>query len=53
MWQKKSMFGAKYWGNVRTTFLIGPDGRVAKRFDKVKADGHAKEVLTAVAQLKR
>ena len=53
VWQKKSMFGAKYWGNVRTTFLIGPDGRVVKRFDKVKADGHAKEVLAAVAQLKR
>ena len=53
VWQLKSMFGVKYWGNVRTTFLIGRDGRVAKRFEKVKPIGHAAKVLAAVAQLKR
>ena len=52
VWQLKSMFGVKYWGNVRTTFLIDRDGRIAKRFEKVKPIGHAAKVLAAVAQLK-
>ena len=51
VWQEKSMFGVKYWGNVRTTFLIGRDGRVVRRFDDVKAAGHAAEVAAAVRQL--
>lgn len=51
VWQEKSMFGVKYWGNVRTTFLIGRDGRIAKRFENVKAEGHAEEVVKAVRQL--
>lgn len=53
VWQLKSMFGVKYWGNVRTTFLIDRHGRIAKRFEKVKPVGHATKVLAAVAQLKR
>jgi peroxiredoxin Q/BCP len=53
VWQQKSMFGVKYWGNVRTTFLIDRDGRIAKRFERVKPIGHAAKVLAAVAQLKR
>jgi peroxiredoxin Q/BCP len=53
VWQQKSMFGVRYWGNVRTTFLIGRDGCIAKRFEKVKPIGHAAKVLAAVAQLKR
>ena len=50
-WQEKSMYGRKYMGIVRTTYLIGPDGKVAKRWDNVKVDGHAEEVLEAVKSL--
>lgn len=45
VWKEKSMYGKKYMGVERTTFLIGPDGRIRKVFNKVKPDGHAKEVL--------
>jgi peroxiredoxin Q/BCP len=36
---------------VRTTYLIGPDGKVAKRWDNVKVDGHVDEVVAAVAAI--
>jgi peroxiredoxin Q/BCP len=45
VWQEKSNYGKKYMGIARTTYLIGPDGKVRKRWDKVKVDGHADEVL--------
>src|SRR5207302_1522268 len=48
VWAQKSMYGRKYMGVERTTFLIGPDGRIAKIWDKVKVPGHAEEVLAAV-----
>jgi peroxiredoxin Q/BCP len=51
VWQEKSRYGRKYMGIVRTTYLIGPDGKVAKRWDNVKVDGHAEEVLEAVKGL--
>jgi thioredoxin-dependent peroxiredoxin len=51
VWQEKNRYGRKYMGIVRTTYLIGPDGRVARRWDKVKVDGHADEVLAAVKAL--
>ena len=51
VWQEKSMYGKKYMGVALTTYLIGPDGKVAKRWDGVKVDGHAEEVLAAVQQL--
>src|SRR5262245_10404879 len=51
VWQEKSRYGRKYMGIVRTTYLIGPDGKVAKRWDNVKVDGHAEEVLAAVKDL--
>lgn len=50
-WQERSMYGRKFMGVARTTYLIGPDGKVAKRWDKVKVDGHAEEVLEAVQAL--
>ena len=45
VWVEKSMYGKKYWGVARTTFVIGADGRVEKVFEKVNPDGHDKEVL--------
>jgi peroxiredoxin Q/BCP len=51
VWQEKSLFGVKYMGVVRTTFLIDAKGRIAKRFDNVKAKGHAAEVAKAVRKL--
>ena len=51
VWQEKSMFGHKYWGNARTTFVIDQQGRIAKVFEKVKPLGHAAEVAEAVAAL--
>jgi peroxiredoxin Q/BCP len=47
-WQEKSMYGRKYMGVVRTTYLIGPDGKVRHRWDKVSVPGHAAEVLAAI-----
>jgi thioredoxin-dependent peroxiredoxin len=48
----KSFLGKSFLGIVRSTFLIGPDGRIAKVWDKVKAKGHASEVLDAAEQLR-
>jgi peroxiredoxin Q/BCP len=49
VWQEKSNYGRKYMGIARTTYLIGPDGKVQKRWDKVKVDGHAEDVVAALA----
>lgn len=51
VWQEKSLYGRKFMGIVRTTYLIGADGKVAKRWDNVKVDGHAEQVLAAVQDL--
>ena len=51
VWQEKSRYGRTYMGIVRTTYLIGADGKVARRWDNVKVDGHADEVLAAVKTL--
>lgn len=51
VWQEKSMYGRKYMGVVRTTYLIDVDGKVARRWDNVKVPGHAEEVLEAVKSL--
>jgi peroxiredoxin Q/BCP len=53
VWQEKSMYGKKYMGVVRTTYLIGPDGKVAHRWDKVSVDGHQTEVLAKIDELKK
>jgi peroxiredoxin Q/BCP len=50
VWQKKSLYGRSFMGIVRTTYLIDRDGRVARRWDNVKVDGHAEAVLEAVGE---
>jgi peroxiredoxin Q/BCP len=49
-WVQKSMYGRKYMGMERSTFLIGSDGTVRKAWRKVKVPGHAEEVLRAVRE---
>jgi peroxiredoxin Q/BCP len=51
VWGEKSMYGKTFMGIVRTTFLIGPDGKIARIWAKVKVDGHAEEVLAATRSL--
>jgi thioredoxin-dependent peroxiredoxin len=51
VWQEKSRYGRKYMGIARTTYLIDKDGKVAQRWDNVKVDGHADEVLTVIRNL--
>ena len=48
VWKEKSMYGKKYMGIERTTFLVGADGKIAKVFPKVKPEGHAEQVLAAL-----
>ena len=50
VWAEKSMYGKKYFGNERTTFVIAPDGRVAKVLRKVKPGEHDEQVLAALAE---
>jgi thioredoxin-dependent peroxiredoxin len=47
VWVEKSMYGKKYMGIERSTFLIDAKGKIAKVWQKVKVDGHAEEVLAA------
>ena len=48
VWGTKKMYGREYEGILRTTFVIGADGRVEKVFEKVKPAGHAEEILQAL-----
>jgi peroxiredoxin Q/BCP len=48
VWKEKNMYGKKVMGIERTTFVIGPDGRIEKIYSKVKAQGHAAEVLAGL-----
>jgi len=51
VWGKKSMYGKTFMGINRITYLIGPDGRIAQTWPKVRVDGHAAEVLKAAKDL--
>ena len=51
VWKEKSMYGKKYMGIERTTFLIGPDGTIRRIFHKVKPEGHAEQVYEALQAL--
>lgn len=45
VWKEKSLYGRQYWGNERTTFVIGKDGRIEQVLEKVKPAQHADQVL--------
>lgn len=51
VWKEKSLYGRKFMGIERTTFVIGPDGRIARIFPKVKVKGHIDEVLEACRKI--
>jgi peroxiredoxin Q/BCP len=51
-WREKNLYGKTSMGIVRSSFLIDPDGRIAEVWPKVQADGHAAEVLAAIAEAK-
>ena len=50
VWAEKSLYGRSYMGIERTTFVIDPEGRIARIFPKVQIEGHAYEVLTAIKE---
>ena len=50
-WREKNMYGKKSMGIARSTFLIGPDGKVKKVWKAVKVDGHDEQVLAALKEL--
>ena len=47
IWTEKSMYGKTFMGMVRTTYLVGEDGKIVRKWPKVKVKGHADEVLEA------
>jgi peroxiredoxin Q/BCP len=51
VWAKKSLYGRSYMGILRNTYLIGPDSRIARIWEKVKVAGHVEEVLAAAKAL--
>ena len=52
VWGEKMNFGRKYWGVLRTTFIIDEHGHVARVFEKVKPEGHGDEVARAIEELR-
>ena len=50
VWVEKSMYGRKYWGVERSTFLIDPEGRIETIFRKVKPETHSEQVLVALSE---
>ncbi len=48
VWQQKNLYGVKKMGIVRTTYIIDPEGKVRRVFEKVKVDGHIHGVLAAI-----
>jgi len=49
-WGEKTNYGKTYWGILRSSFLVGPDGRVERVWPRVKPEGHAVEVLAALRE---
>ena len=52
VWKEKSMYGRKYMGIERTTFLIGPDSKILKIYPKVKVTGHVTEIMSDLKEMK-
>lgn len=52
VWKEKSMYGKKYMGIERTTFIIDENGKIEKIFPKVKVAGHVEEILNAIKEMK-
>jgi peroxiredoxin Q/BCP len=52
VWKEKSLYGRKFMGIERTTFIVSPDGKIAKVFPKVKVQGHVDAVLDAIQSLR-
>jgi peroxiredoxin Q/BCP len=52
VWVEKSMYGKKYMGVARTTFIIDKNGKIAKVFEKVKPEGHNQEIIVFLKTLK-
>ena len=50
-WVEKENYGRTYMGTARTTFLVGPDGRIARVWPKVRPEGHAADVVAALDEL--
>ena len=50
VWKEKSMYGKKYFGTERTTFLINEEGIIQQRWSKVKVTGHVEDVLKALSE---
>ena len=53
VWGEKMNYGRKYMGVLRTTYIIDPDGRVARVFEKVKPENHAEQVMEALNVLSK
>jgi len=51
-WGKKKLYGKEYEGIIRSTFLINPDGKIAKEWKSVRVEGHVEEVLEKIKELK-
>jgi peroxiredoxin Q/BCP len=49
VYKKKSMYGRSFWGIERSTFIIGPDGKIRSIFPRVKVEGHLQEVMDALS----
>jgi peroxiredoxin Q/BCP len=52
-WSPKKMFGREYLGTIRTTFIINPEGAIARKFPNVSPKGHALEIIQALDELKQ
>lgn len=52
VWKEKSMYGRKYMGTERSTFIIDEEGKIAKIYPKVKVTGHVEEVLKFIKEMK-
>ena len=50
VWKEKSMYGRKYMGIERSTFVIGPNGKIEKIYAKVKVTGHVDEILNVISE---